>query len=171
MDILKKIFPQADYYVAENISPADLQKLTGIYDIIHFAPGDYFMKETPLDPGLPPDAAWPRNGCRSGRDIARLQLAARTTVFGGCRPERVVSSADTGMQSLVAAWLYAVSPSVVATLWRVEDQSRAAWVEIFYKNLEKNDNMAEALRAAQNEMIQKGYGPSEWAAFTLIGRH
>jgi len=42
---------------------------------------------------------------------------------------------------------------------------------MFYKNLEQNGRMGDALRATQNEMIQKGYGPHEWAAFILIGRY
>jgi CHAT domain-containing protein len=67
--------------------------------------------------------------------------------------------------------LYAVSPSVITSLWTVDDKIRAVFLRIFYKNLEKNDSMADSLRAAQNEMIQMGYGPSDWAAFILIGRY
>lgn len=171
MEMLKKIFPQADYYVAANTSRANMQKSTGIYDIIHFASDCYLMKETVLDSGLLLPATGQHSGCLNVRDIVRLQFTGRMTVLNDCRTERGVSSTDAGMLSLVNAWLYAVSPSVVTSLWRVEEKSKAAWVGMFYKNLEKSGNIAEALQAAQNEMIQKGYGPSEWAAFKLTGRN
>jgi CHAT domain-containing protein len=151
-DTLKRLFPQADYVVKENASKANLQKLTGNYDVLHFSA-----------------ATGTCYGGLSVHDIVRLQLSGRVTVFGDCLTTKGVSSADTGMLSLVAAWLYTVSPSVITTLWRVEDESRAAWVEMFYENLRKSGNVSDALRTAQNGMIQMGYGPSDWAAFVLIG--
>jgi len=41
---------------------------------------------------------------------------------------------------------------------------------MFYKNLEKSGSTADALRVAQNGMIQMGYGPSDWAAFIMTGQ-
>jgi CHAT domain-containing protein len=168
-EILKRIFPRADYFMEANISRDKVQKLTGIYDLIHFASDCYLTEEAPLDSCLILGATEQRHGCLSARDVFHLQLSARATILGDCRRESGPSSAGTGMSTLMSAWLYAVSPSVIASLWKVEDKSRAAWVDLFYKNLEKSGNMAEALRAAQNDMIHMGYGPSDWAAFVVTG--
>ena len=165
--MLKKIFPQADY-VAQDASSSDyLQKLTGGYDIIHFVLNCYLTDETPLDSCLPPAATEARHGCLSSRDIFRLQLSGRTAVLSACRAVRGLSSKGTGVPALTSAWLYAVSPSVMTQLWEVEDKSKAALMEMFYKNLGKSGSAADALRAAQNGMIQRGYGPSDWAAFII----
>ena len=165
--VLKKIFPQADYFVQDASSKDYLQKLTGDYDIIHFILNCYLTDETPLDSCLPPAATETRHGCLSIRDIFRLQLSGRTAVLSACRAVRGLSSKGAGMPALTSAWLYAVSPSVMTQLWEVEDKSKAALMGMFYKNLGKSGSAADALRAAQNGMIQRGYGPSDWAAFII----
>lgn len=171
MDMLKRMFPQADYFVKDDSSKDYLKKITGSYDIIHFVLNGYPTGEAPLDSCLLLAANKQRRGCLSVRDIFRLQLSGRATVFGACGMEGDLSVKGEGMSAWVSAWLYAVSPQVVAQLWEVEDKSRAALIGLFYKNLEKSGSAADALRAAQNGMIQMGYGPADWAAFILTGRY
>jgi len=166
-DILKRLFPQADYFAADNASKADLQKLTDSYDMIHLAADCNLTEEAPLDSGL----RWNATEWLDVRDMVRLQLKGNAAVLSGCQIKKGLSATGAGVPALTSAWLYTVSPSVVASLWRIEDKARAVWVEMFYKNLEQNGRMGDALRATQNEMIQKGYGPHEWAAFILIGRY
>jgi CHAT domain-containing protein len=48
--------------------------------------------------------------------------------------------------------MYAGAPSVVASLWRVNDESTAKFMTLFYRNL-KHHTKVEALRLAQLEMI------------------
>ena len=62
-----------------------------------------------------------------------------------------------------------INASVLASLWKVENESKTAFLEIFNKNMEKSGDAADALRVAQNDMIQRGYGPYDWAAFILMG--
>jgi len=166
-DILKRLFPQADYFAADNASKADLQKLTDSYDMIHLAADCNLTEEAPLDSGL----RWNATEWLDVRDMVRLQLKGNAAVLSGCQIKKGLSATGAGVPALTSAWLYTVSPSVVASLWRIEDKARVVWVEMFYKNLEQNGRMGDALRATQNEMIQKGYGPHEWAAFILIGRY
>jgi CHAT domain-containing protein len=171
LDMLKRTFPRADYFVKDNSSEDDLQKLTGSYDIIHFVPNGYPTGEAPLDSCFLLTATKQRHGCLSVRDIFRLQLSSLATVLSACSAERGLSSNGAGISLLTSAWLYAVSPQVLTQLWEVEDKSRTALIRLFYKNLEKSDSAADALRAAQNGMIQMGYGPSDWAAFILTSRY
>lgn len=171
LSILKKVFPQADYYVSANASKANLQNLPDTYDLIHFAAECYFNEETPLESGLLLAATGQGNGHLSVHDIVRLQVGGRAMVLSDCRTRNGLPSTSTGagVLAMTGAWLYAVSPSVITSLWRIEDKSRAAMVGLFYKNLAKSGNMGDSLKLAQNEMIQMGYGPSDWAAFVLTG--
>jgi len=171
MGMLKRMFPQADYFVRDDLSQDYLKKLTGSYDMIHFVLYGYPIQEAPLDACLPLAATKQCYGGLSLQDIFRMQLSGRTAVLSVCRAEKVLSSKGAGMSALVSAWLYAVSPQVVTQLWTVEDTSKAALMGLFYKNLEKSSSAADALRAAQNGMIQMGYGLSEWAAFILTGQN
>jgi len=52
-------------------------------------------------------------------DIVRLQLNGRMTMLSNCR------ATHTGMLSLTGAWLYAVSPSIIASRWKVEDRDES----------------------------------------------
>ena len=70
-------------------------------------------------------------------------------------------------RSLIAAGV----PSVVVSLWKVEDYATSELMKIFYTNLyDKKMNKAQALRQAMLTMLNGQY-PAEkhWAAFTLIG--
>ncbi len=70
--------------------------------------------------------------------------------------------------------MYAGVPSVVASLWRVEDKATAELMKRFYqKMLKENLRPADALRRAQISMIsdKQTQNPFFWAAFTLQGEY
>ncbi|MGB4219696.1 MAG: CHAT domain-containing protein, partial [Smithellaceae bacterium] len=64
-----------------------------------------------------------------------------------------------------------ISSRVITQLWEVPDATRAAFMKFYYNCLKKSGDTAYSLRTAQNEMIQEGYGPSDWAAFIVTGRY
>jgi CHAT domain-containing protein len=84
-----------------------------------------------------------------------------------------------GLMSLARAFMYAGTPSVLASLWKVDDASAADLMIDFYKFWQHGKkvgkrmvklNKAEALRQAQLRAIDAGSQPFYWAPFVLIGR-
>ena len=71
--------------------------------------------------------------------------------------------------SLENAFIFAGSPAVISSLWKVEDKSTAELMRLFYENLLKGKTKAEALTEAQRQMKDKYKNPFYWAAFTLRG--
>jgi CHAT domain-containing protein len=74
----------------------------------------------------------------------------------------VLSACETGLGKLSSGdelvgltrtFIYAGTPSVVATFWNVEDSSTAVLMAGFYKNL-KTMSKVEALRQAQLSLIR-----------------
>jgi hypothetical protein len=73
--------------------------------------------------------------------------------------------------------MYAGVPSLVVSLWQVNDYSTSLIMKLFYKNLDKGMNKAEALQMAKLEYIrnnanainQAAAHPTFWAAFILLG--
>jgi len=172
VEVLKTLFSPTDFHSGNNASKSFLQNLIGFYDLMHFAADCALLEEAPLNSGLVLLSTRGGREWLDVRDIVRLQMKTRTTVLGGCginSGKRLITG--EAMPVMAGAWLYAASPSVVVSLWQVDDKSRAVWTEIFYKNLTQARRPAEVLRATQNEMIQRGYGPYEWAPFVLIGRY
>ena len=72
--------------------------------------------------------------------------------------------------TLAHAFLYAGARTVVATLWRIDDEAAAVFASRFYRNL-KRMPPAEALAAAQKEVRRNARfaAPYNWAAYTLSG--
>jgi len=73
---------------------------------------------------------------------------------------------------LTRGFMYAGSPRVVASLWKVDDVATAELMKIFYQKLFKeNMRPASALRGAKIEMMQqkRWSSPYYWAAFELQG--
>ena len=70
------------------------------------------------------------------------------------------------------AFLYAGTPgtpTVIASLWTVDDEPTKLLMEDFYNYLRKGMDKAEALRRAQQAVKNKYSHPYFWAAFSLSG--
>ena len=77
-----------------------------------------------------------------------------------------------GLVGLTRGFMYAGSPRVVASLWKVDDVATAELMKLFYqKMLKEKMRPAAALRAAKVEMWkQKRWNaPFYWAAFEIQG--
>jgi CHAT domain-containing protein len=89
----------------------------------------------------------------------------------------VLSACETGLGrlsrgdelvGLQRAFLYAGTPAVVTTLWKVEDRSSFRLMRLFHERLPA-DGPARALQAAQAQTLREFPHPFYWAAFGLAG--
>src|SRR6185503_7446121 len=102
-----------------------------------------------------------------------LKLNADLVVLSACETGLGKETKGEGLVGLTQAFLYAGTPSLAVSLWKVQDRSTADLMVRLYRHL--NDprfNKAEALRQAQLEMIRNGdfAHPYYWAGFVLIGQ-
>jgi CHAT domain-containing protein len=67
------------------------------------------------------------------------------------------------------AFMYAGSPSVMASLWGVDDDATQLLMVTFYKHLKEGQSKAEALSSAQSEVREQYSNPFYWAGFILNG--
>ncbi|MBD1434123.1 CHAT domain-containing protein [Sphingobacterium sp. DN00404] len=68
----------------------------------------------------------------------------------------------------------AEAPSVVATLWSVNDMASEKLIVDFYKNLNQHHAKDKALALAQHMMIEQNdqYAhPAMWAGYITIGKN
>jgi CHAT domain-containing protein len=68
--------------------------------------------------------------------------------------------------------MYAGTPAVIASLWKVDDIATKELMVNFYRNmLEKNLDKTEALRQAKLELLKnKNHrSPLFWSAFVMYG--
>jgi hypothetical protein len=67
------------------------------------------------------------------------------------------------------AFLFAGTPTVVGSLWRVDDAATLLLMEQFYMHLQEGQSKAAALRQAQMETRERYPHPYYWAGFVLVG--
>ena len=104
-------------------------------------------------------------------EIYQLDLSTRTNlvVLSGCQTQIGKLSEGDEVVGLNRAFLYAGTPTVIASLWNVDDEATGLLMERFYNHLKQGMSKAQALRQAQIELRSKYSHPYYWSAFVLTG--
>ena len=155
----------------EQATEAKAGEMPSGYDILHFAVRGQFFPEETLNSGLLLTPGAGQDGRLTVREIFGLRFQGRAVVLSGCDPMPEKDPEGKGLTSLQRAFLRTGSPSVVSTLWLVDDRAAAHLLDLFYRQLGKREPLADALRAAQLHLIREGYPPYVWAAFVLTGKY
>lgn len=158
----------------EKLAAADL---TG-YAILHFATHGIIDPKQPEKSGLLLSLVdrngRSQNGFVGLQDIYNLHAPVDLVVLSACRTGLGKDVRGEGLIGLTRGFMYAGASSVIASLWKVDDEATAELMKRFYSNLlQKGMTPAAALRAAQNSIRQEPQwrSPYFWAAFTLQGEY
>lgn len=107
-------------------------------------------------------------------EIFNLRLRADLVTLSACETGLGQEMRGEGIVGLTRAFFYAGTPSVLVSLWKVDDTSTADLMTFFYEQLRKDDgrNKAAALRQAQLKLIDgnRYAHPFYWASFILQGK-
>ena len=93
-------------------------------------------------------------------------------VLSACDTERGQLLRGEGVRSFSRAFLAAGARSTVTTLWRVPDAPTAAFMKVFYYELQRGVPRDVALQTAKLRFARSGRDvadPHDWAAFVLTG--
>lgn len=148
----------------------------GRHRIVHFATHGLVDTQTPRLSGLVlsrfDKEGQPQEGFLSLHDVYNLKLQADLVVLSGCQTALGREVRGAGLVGLTRGFMYAGSPRVAASLWRVEDRATAELMTRFYRAMWIDGAPpAAALRQAQLAMRRerKWKDPYFWAAFVLQG--
>jgi CHAT domain-containing protein len=155
-------------------SESALQSRVGSANIVHIAAHGSFDPEAPLFSRIwlaPSDEA---DGRLNVHEVYGLDLGqASLVVLSACQTNLGELSAGDDVVGLNRAFLYG-APTVISSLWSVDDEATGVLMEAFYANLPSGMGKAEALQAAQaavrsNASHPEWAHPYYWAAFVLSG--
>ena len=108
-------------------------------------------------------------------EIAHLHLNADLVVLSACETGFGKFKEGEGVMSLARSFMYAGVPSLVVSMWQVNDKSTSSIMQLFYKNLARKMDKSEALRQAKLSYIASANGiaghPAFWAPFIQLGNH
>ena len=122
-------------------------------DIIHFATHAELDEKEPIATAILLARDEKEDGRLQVREIFGMDLKADLVVLSGCETGLGKLSTGDELVGLTRAFIYAGTPTVMASLWKVDDSSTAGLMGSFYKNLRTMPKV-ESLRQAQLELIR-----------------
>lgn len=156
--------------VGERVNQETLEELARSYDIIHLATHGRFVSRAPWRSHLEM-----HGDVLSVDEIGRLDLDAYLVTLSACETALgggLTSDIPDGDEwiGLNQAFLAAGTPSVLASLWAIDDQASSDFMIGFYEALGPRGK-SQALAQIQQRFLRQPttQHPYYWAAFTLVG--
>jgi CHAT domain-containing protein len=161
-------YPKSSILVRDLATKNKAVSLSPDNDVLHFAVHAEFNQEDPMSSALLLAKGQDRDGRLKASEIFALNLKADLVVLSACETGLGKISSGDEIVGLTRAFIYAGTPSVITTLWKVNDRSSYELMHEFYANL-KTLRKSEALRQAQLKIMTEFPEPFFWAAFGLTG--
>lgn len=143
------------------------------FDILHLAMHTIINDSLPMYSKLLFTSSKNPDSALNTYEIYNMNINSRLTVLSACNTGSGQLAKGEGVMSLARAFLYAGCPSIVMTLWSVEDESSARLMVDFYKYLLNGYTKDEALRKAKLKHIQSAdplhAHPYYWLGYVSIG--
>ena len=143
--------------------------------IIHLATHAIVNDEDPLYSKLvfAKDAASNEDGFLNTFELYNMKLNASLVVLSACNTGYGKVIHGEGIMSLARGFMYAGCPSIVMSLWPVDDQSTAGLMKGFFSGLAQGLRKDDALRRAKLDYLKQAdavkSNPFYWAGFVSIG--
>lgn len=171
---IKSMFP-TDVYSGLSATETNFKRVAGNYDILHLAMHTVIDNKNPMYSKLifsqTDDTL--NDGLLNTNEIFGLKLKAKMVVLSACSTGDGGYSKGEGVVSLARGFVYAGCPSLLMTLWEVEDKSGVSLMKSFYRNLLKGQSKADALRNAKIKFIKEAKAenshPFFWSSYVIMG--
>ena len=146
------------------------------YDILHLAMHTVINDTLPMFSRLVfsrPNQTANDDGYLNTYEIYNMKLHARLAVLSACETGIGKLQKGEGVMSMARAFIYAGCPSIVMTLWQVEDKSGAKIMNDFYYYMSKGKRKDVALRMAKLKHLENSdpltAHPHFWLGYVNIG--
>lgn len=160
------LLPNARLFMGSEVTEARLRDAHHSR-FVHVAAHGYFRQDNPMFSSIKLGASQ-----LTLFDLYRLQLSAELVTLSGCGTGLNVVVGGDEMVGLMRGLLYAGAHALLLTLWEVNDESTAAFMPGFYRELAgEPDNKAAALRRAMLALRERHPHPYYWAPFVLTGKY
>ncbi|MEM6265208.1 MAG: CHAT domain-containing tetratricopeptide repeat protein [Bacteroidota bacterium] len=166
---------EGDPFLESSATEDRFRKVGKDYRLLHLAMHAFVNDRHPLFSGLafsrPDRSKDSLDGFLFAHEIYNLPLKADLTVLSACETGQGKLLKGEGVMSLALAFRYAGCPSVIMSLWKVEDQATGFIMKELFANLEEGLTREEALRQAKLAYLRQhpNSAPSEWAGFVIVG--
>jgi CHAT domain-containing protein len=171
---ISEIFRSDRWTGKEATESTFIEKATG-YAILHLAMHTIVNDENPMYSKLVfyQEEGQEEDNLLNTYELFDLSLNAEMAVLSACNTGYGKLQRGEGIMSLARGFLYAGVPSIVMTLWPIEDAATADIMKQFYENLAEGMQKDDALRKAKLDFLENTdmltAHPHFWASFVNIG--
>ncbi len=159
------LFPEAITLLDQQATLTALRAQAAAVDVLHLACHGQFRPDNPLFSALRLADGW-----FTVHDAYNLALQSELVTLSAC--ETGVSAVAPGDEliGLARGFFSAGVPTLLVSLWTVDDETTAQLMTSFYTRLRAGERPAAALRYAQCELLKQHPHPFFWSPFILLGR-
>ncbi|MEM8909106.1 MAG: CHAT domain-containing protein, partial [Bacteroidota bacterium] len=159
---------KGDVFYRKQASKANFQAQSNQYQIIHLATHACVDEADPMLSKI-----YFTDDPLSNYDLYQLDLQADLAVLSACNTGSGKLVKGEGIMSLARAFLQAGCPSVLMSLWSVDDCATAEVMQHFYQQIIDGKSKDEALRQAKLNYLAAAdrlhLHPYYWSAFVPFG--
>ena len=166
-----------DLYLDFDANEKTFKKVASQYDILHLAMHTIMDDQNPMYSKM----AFTQNedsiedGFLNTYELYNMKLNSRMAVLSSCNSGSGKLHRGEGVMSMARGFIYSGCPSIIMTLWSVEDKSGVKLMTSFYENLLKGKTKSESLQKSKIDFInnadQLKAHPYFWSGYVVIGNN
>jgi len=173
VDAIAKLYPGRSKVVDDVlVRKIDVKTWAGDYNLLHLSVHGTFDPVNPLLSYLSFRSTPTDDGRLTAAEMFGLPLQTNSfVVLSACETGRVEATHSNEVMGMVRGLLYAGASNVVLSLWKVQSEATALWMETFYREAQMH-TPSEAARLALIEVKSRPeYGhPFFWGPFVMTGK-
>jgi CHAT domain-containing protein len=159
--------PGSTLLIGAEATAAEFRRKATGHRFIHFAGHGRFDQANPLNSSIVFAPAIGSSKLLTAAELYSMHLDVDLAVLSGCSTGLGQITTGDDILGLIRGFLYAGPTTVIASLWNIDDRRTVELMELFYRGYLGGQDPADALRAAQLELISEKAEPFYWAAFFL----
>jgi CHAT domain-containing protein len=165
---IARMVPQSRAFLRKDASEEMLRKYGQGFRYLHFATHGEFIADNPLSSALLLAKDEQGDGLLTVGKLYSMRFDTDLVTLSACETGLGKIANGDDVVGLTRGFLYAGAATIVASLWKVDDQATSDLMRAFYANLSRSGKL-DALRQAQLELKAKRPQPFFWAPFQLLG--
>lgn len=167
---------QGDFYTKNQANEAQFNQINfSQYSVLHLAMHGVMDKVNPMNSllALTEDTTNTEDDLVYAHELTNMSIPTNLVVLSACETGDGKIETVEGVMSIGRSFMYAGTPSIVMSLWQVNDVSTAKLMELFYNYLAQGLEKDVALRKAKLDYLELAEGiaahPNFWAPFIQLG--
>ena len=166
-------FDDISVLLGQDANESLFKEKAGKYGIIHLGTHAEMNNNSPLYSKFILGRSMDEDGYLHTYELYEMELNAQLAVLSACETGIGKRYSSEGLRSLAHGFAYAGCPSLVTSLWKVDEKSTTRILDLFYEQLESGSAKNVALRESKMRFIEESDPalrfPLYWAGMILVG--